>query len=130
MLLALHSINSVTFIHLHYSTHFPLTETFQQCRQYSKIDGLTQEKAQEDVSKHLVTITTLLFGSDSEQQSDIALAQLSQEMYNSGLLLLLLKNMHKIDFEVKTSWKKTHYWALVVSTQTSNVFSPQGSIVF
>ena len=65
--------------------------------------GCDQEKAQEDVSKHLVTITTLLFGSDSEQQSDIALAQLSQEMYNSGLLLLLLKNMHKIDFEVSNN---------------------------
>jgi len=64
-------------------------------------DGKKQEKAQEDVSKHLVSITTLLFGADSEQQSDIALAQLSQEMYNSGLLLLLLKNLHKIDFEGK-----------------------------
>ena len=53
------------------------------------------------MSKHLVSITTLLFGADSEQQSDIALAQLSQEMYNSGLLLLLLKNLHKIDFEVR-----------------------------
>jgi len=64
-------------------------------------DGKKQEKAQEDVSKHLVTITTLLFDSNSDQQSDIALAQLSQEMYNSGLLLLLLRNMHKIDFEGK-----------------------------
>ena len=36
----------------------------------------------------------------TDQQSDIVLAQLSQEMYNSGLLLLLLKNMHRIDFEV------------------------------
>ena len=53
------------------------------------------------MSKHLVSITSLLFSADSsEQQSDIALAQLSQEMYNSGLLLLLLKNLHKIDFEV------------------------------
>ena len=60
-----------------------------------------QEKAQEDVSKHLVSITGLLVGADTEQQSDIVLAQLSQEMYNSGLLLLLLKNMHKIDFEVR-----------------------------
>ena len=59
-----------------------------------------QEKAQEDVSKHLVSITGLLVGADTEQQSDIVLAQLSQEMYNSGLLLLLLKNMHRIDFEV------------------------------
>ena len=67
---------------------------------------LFQEKAQEDVSKHLVSITTLLFGADSEQQSDIALAQLSQEMYNSGLLLLLLKNLHKIDFEVRDWLRK------------------------
>ena len=61
---------------------------------------MLQEKAQEDVSKHLVSITGLLVGADTEQQSDIVLAQLSQEMYNSGLLLLLLKNMHRIDFEV------------------------------
>ena len=42
----------------------------------------------------------MLFTGDNEQQSDVVLAQLSQEMYNSGLLLLLLKNMHRIDFEV------------------------------
>jgi len=31
----------------------------------------------------------------------VVLAQLSQEMYNSGLLLLLLRNLHRIDFEGK-----------------------------
>jgi len=41
----------------------------------------------------------MLFSSDNEQQSDVVLAQLSQEMYNTGLLLLLLRNFHKIDFE-------------------------------
>ena len=64
-------------------------------------DGKKQEKAQEDVSKHLTSITVILSGSDSEQQSDILLAQLSQEMYNSGLLPLLLNNMNRIDFEVR-----------------------------
>jgi len=64
-------------------------------------DGKKQEKAQEDVSKQLLNIKNMLFGTESEQQSDIILAQLSQEMYNSGLLLLLLKNLHKIDFEGK-----------------------------
>lgn len=64
-------------------------------------DGKKQEKAQEDLSKQLVNMKTLLFGSESEQQSDIVLAQLSQEMYNSGLILLLLRNMHRIDFEGK-----------------------------
>ena len=39
--------------------------------------------------------------SNTDQQSDIVLAQLSQEMYNTGMLLLLLKNLHRIDFEGK-----------------------------
>jgi len=64
-------------------------------------DGKKQEKAQEDVGKQLSSIISMLFGADSEQQSDIVLAQLSQEMYNSGLLLMLLRNLHRIDFEGK-----------------------------
>merc|ERR1712110_412095 len=47
----------------------------------------------------------MLFGADnssnSDAQSDIVLAQLSQEMYNTGMLLLLLRNLHRIDFEGK-----------------------------
>jgi calcium binding protein 39 len=62
-------------------------------------DPKKEEKAQEEVSKHLSNIAGMLFGGDNEQQSDIVLAQLSQEMYNSGLLLLLLRNFHRIDFE-------------------------------
>lgn len=58
-------------------------------------------QAQEDLSKQLINMKTLLFGSESEQQSDIVLAQLSQEMYNTGLILLLLRNLHRIDFEGK-----------------------------
>ena len=48
----------------------------------------------------------MLFGADSSSGSDrdgsdIVLAQLSQEMYNTGMLLLLLRNLHRIDFEGK-----------------------------
>merc|ERR1719266_2550578 len=43
----------------------------------------------------------LLFGSGGGNQSDIIVAQLSQEVYNSGLLLLLLRNLHMVDFEGK-----------------------------
>ncbi|XP_023348918.1 protein Mo25, partial [Eurytemora carolleeae] len=64
-------------------------------------DGKKQEKAQEEASKQLVSMTAMLFGTESEQQSDILVAQLSQEMYNSGLLLILLRNLHKVDFEGK-----------------------------
>ena len=41
-------------------------------------------QAQEDLSKQLINMKALLFGTESEQQSDIVLAQLSQEMYNTG----------------------------------------------
>jgi len=64
-------------------------------------DGKKQEKAQEEVSKQLQSMTAMIFGQENEQQSDHLLAQLSQEMYNSGLILTLLKNLHRIDFEGK-----------------------------
>jgi len=60
------------------------------------------EKAQEDVSKNLVLIKNMLYGtSDSEPQTDIVVAQLSQELYNSGLLVLLIQNLSRVDFEGK-----------------------------
>uniref|UniRef100_A0A2P2I559 Protein Mo25-like n=1 Tax=Hirondellea gigas TaxID=1518452 RepID=A0A2P2I559_9CRUS len=60
------------------------------------------EKAQEDISKSLSQIKTMLYGSsDSEPQTDIVIAQLSQEFYNTNLLFLLISNLHRIDFEGK-----------------------------
>ena len=58
-------------------------------------------KAQEDVSKNLLLIKNMLYGTpDSEPQTDIVVAQLSQELYNSGLLVLLTQNLSRVDFEV------------------------------
>lgn len=60
------------------------------------------EKAQEDCSKNLVLIKNMLYGtSDAEPQADIIVAQLAQELYNSNLLLLLVQNLNRIDFEGK-----------------------------
>jgi len=63
------------------------------------------DKAVEEVGKQLCLITGMLHnsgqGEGGEQQSDIVLAQLSQEMYNTGILLLLLRNLHRVDFEGK-----------------------------
>ena len=43
----------------------------------------------------------MLYGtSDSEPQTDIVVAQLSQELYNSGLLVMLIHNLSRVDFEV------------------------------
>ena len=44
----------------------------------------------------------MLFGSaDQEAQSEHQLASLAQEMYNANLLYLLVRNLAKIDFEVR-----------------------------
>uniref|UniRef100_A0A1B0DD39 Mo25-like protein n=1 Tax=Phlebotomus papatasi TaxID=29031 RepID=A0A1B0DD39_PHLPP len=44
----------------------------------------------------------MLYGtSDAEPQTDYIVAQLSQELYNSNLLLLLIQNLNRIDFEGK-----------------------------
>jgi calcium binding protein 39 len=44
----------------------------------------------------------MLYGtSDSEPQTDIVVSQLAQELYNSNLLLLLIQNLNRIDFEGK-----------------------------
>nr|CAG4650200.1 EOG090X07E2 [Sida crystallina] len=60
------------------------------------------EKAQEDVSKNLLLIKNMLYGtSDSEPQTDIVVAQLSQELYNSNLLVMLIQNLSRVDFEGK-----------------------------
>jgi len=40
-------------------------------------------------------------GAGGANQSDIIIAQLSQEVYNSGLLILLLRNLNMVDFEGK-----------------------------
>ncbi|XP_013786491.1 protein Mo25-like isoform X2 [Limulus polyphemus] len=60
------------------------------------------EKAQEDVSKNLMLMKNMLYGtSDQEPQTDIVLTQLAHELYNSNLLLSLIQNLSKIDFEGK-----------------------------
>lgn len=44
----------------------------------------------------------MLYGtSDTEPQTDIVVSQLAQELYNSNLLLLLIQNLNRIDFEGK-----------------------------
>ncbi|XP_022246600.1 protein Mo25-like isoform X1 [Limulus polyphemus] len=60
------------------------------------------EKAQEDVSKNLMLMKNMLYGTnDQEPQTDIVLTQLAHELYNSNLLLSFIQNLSKIDFEGK-----------------------------
>jgi hypothetical protein len=52
----------------------------------------------------------MLYGtSDAEPQADIIVAQLAQELYNSNLLLLLIQNLNRIDFEVRKYYSFNFY---------------------
>ena len=55
----------------------------------------------EEVSKLLQSTKGMLLGApEQEPQTEILAAQLAQEMYNQNLLLIILQNMKRVDFEV------------------------------
>ncbi|KAK3603767.1 hypothetical protein CHS0354_023386 [Potamilus streckersoni] len=57
------------------------------------------EKASEDVSKCLASIKALMNQSAEQDSQSEFLAQLGHEMYSANLLLILIQNLAKIDFE-------------------------------
>lgn len=61
--------------------------------------GETRRKAAEEVSKNLQLIKGLLYG-DGEPVVD-AVVQLAQETYNTDLLLLLVQNIARFEFEAR-----------------------------
>ncbi|XP_045431220.1 calcium-binding protein 39 isoform X5 [Myotis daubentonii] len=59
------------------------------------------EKATEEVSKNLVAMKEILYGTNEKEPQTEAVAQLAQELYNSGLLSTLVADLQLIDFEGK-----------------------------
>ncbi|KAM7365298.1 hypothetical protein PAMP_016241 [Pampus punctatissimus] len=57
--------------------------------------------ASEEVSKCLVSMKEILYGSNDKEPHTETVAQLAQELYNSGLLISLVENLQVIDFEVR-----------------------------
>ncbi|OBS64417.1 hypothetical protein A6R68_07047, partial [Neotoma lepida] len=57
------------------------------------------EKATEEVSKNLVAMKEILYGTNEKEPQTEAVAQLAQELYNSGLLSTLVADLQLIDFE-------------------------------
>lgn len=57
------------------------------------------EKATEEVSKNLVAMKEILYGTNEKEPQTEAVAQLAQELYNSGLLGTLVADLQLIDFE-------------------------------
>lgn len=72
-----------------------LNELFFSCTPSS------QNQATEEVSKNLVAMKEILYGTNEKEPQTEAVAQLAQELYNSGLLSTLVADLQLIDFEVR-----------------------------
>lgn len=72
-----------------------------------------QNQATEEVSKNLVAMKEILYGTNEKEPQTEAVAQLAQELYNSGLLSTLVSDLQLIDFEVRTSFlnSQTLLWS-------------------
>lgn len=64
-------------------------------------DTKKTEKVAEDVSKNLASLKEVLCGTGDKEPQTEAVAQLAQELYNTNLLIALIENLHRIDFEGK-----------------------------
>lgn len=64
---------------------------------------LPQNQATEEVSKNLVAMKEILYGTNEKEPQTEAVAQLAQELYNSGLLSTLVADLQLIDFEVRNT---------------------------
>jgi calcium binding protein 39 len=64
-------------------------------------DDRKAQKAAEEVSKTLVLIKNILYGTNEHEPQPEVVAQLAQEMYNMNMLFMLVQNLSRIDFEGK-----------------------------
>lgn len=61
-------------------------------------------KVAEEASKNLASLKEILSGTGDKEPQTEAVAQLAQELYNTNLLISLIANLQKIDFEVRSSF--------------------------
>lgn len=64
-------------------------------------DGKKSGKAVEDISKVLSTMKVMLYGSEGQEPQTEVTTQLAQDMYSKNMLLLLIQNLARIEFEGK-----------------------------
>ena len=77
-----------------------LKESLANMQQYEK-DEKKYTKAAEEVSKTLVSIKQILYGTNDQEPQTELVAQLAQEMYNCNMIQVLIHNLDRIDFEGK-----------------------------
>lgn len=70
--------------------------------QITKLDTVSdRKKTEEEITRHLLTVKTIINGEDgpfSDNSTD-AITQLSQEIYSTDLLYLLITNLKEIEFD-------------------------------
>lgn len=96
----------------------------------SRFSPPSPNQATEEVSKNLVAMKEILYGTNEKEPQTEAVAQLAQELYNSGLLGTLVADLQLIDFEVRNQVLLLHKWypshsplPCVLSFETSRVLS-------
>lgn len=78
-----------------------LKENVAHLEKLDTSDTKKTEKVAEDVSKNLASLKEVLCGTGDKEPQTEAVAQLAQELYNTNLLISLIENLHRIDFEGK-----------------------------
>jgi calcium binding protein 39 len=63
--------------------------------------GKKSDKAAEEVAKHLQAMKVMLYGSADQEPQTEMVALLAQELYQNDMLLTLIANLHRLDFEAK-----------------------------
>lgn len=58
------------------------------------------------MSKNLASLKEIISGTGDKEPQTEAVAQLAQELYNTDLLIALIINLQRIDFEVGLKKKK------------------------
>ncbi|GAB5589058.1 Hym1p [Umbelopsis nana] len=66
-----------------------------------RLDTSDKRKANEDISKTLLAMKTILYGDGDNDPIPEQVAQLSQEVHNNDLLQLLVFNMQRFEFEAR-----------------------------
>ncbi|KAJ3215496.1 hypothetical protein HK099_006323 [Clydaea vesicula] len=66
-----------------------------------KLESGDRKKANDEISKNFVLMKGILYGDGENDPSPELVAQLSQELYNSDVLPLMIQNIGKFEFEAK-----------------------------
>ncbi|XP_076805258.1 calcium-binding protein 39-like [Clavelina lepadiformis] len=87
--------------------------------------GRKMDKAFEDLMKNLASMKSIMCGTDQHEPQSELVAQLSQELYKSEIIDIILKNLSRIDFE-----DKKHFTQIFNTLARRQIGSGQPTVEF